>query len=734
MVGIVSQSTNKPQLSVSETTHLVSQYFQVQSFGFLTLTSNEQFGQTWYPTPNDIVEAGWFALDVHNSAAGDFNGDGLQDIVLLPMLFQHVVSHQTTLNPIFLIQDTRGGFLSPNENLSLSAYPNKHFLYRAGIADFNGDGQDDLAASAMASVNRNAGDSQSIYESPLVVFGDGSTKFRWLDEFDEFAVQSLNSDSPTPGYTYGHSMAVGDFDGDGHLDWFSNHYAFYNNGQGGFRAELLVPNEMAETQEAPFTSQWFWPLVNSVTSADFNEDGFDDLVFSLMPTSASGPGSDGGDLWLMLGGPSGLNDGRSVEQLYRSNDITGNVGTNFMVSADFNGDGHSDLLFMEHRWTSDSGDSSQYYTGAKLRLFLGDGEGTLQESTTGIADPYAGHRHGEGNIHAVDVNGDGWIDVVLTGYPVNPTDTWLTSGEERDHSTIFLNRGGTLNYVSPDDLAYVEPFQIQGRESSKQWNLDGVSKLTPVDIGNDGMMDFVGFVQTPLTAWPQVEQQYTYAYISKAVAPLGRSEGDEVLTGTLGGDKIWGYAGDDVFYGLAGDDHLDGGNGIDKTIYSDARATYAIGRTETGFEVSHHTGIDGTDNLVGIERVDFQDVSVALDVNGNAGQVAKILGAVFGADSLANAEYVGIGLDLLDGGMSYTDLAALAVSVTGYSSSTDVCNLLWENVIGSPATSTDIAPFKAMLDSGQLGIGQLTTLAADTSFSTENIDLVGLSQTGLEYL
>jgi hypothetical protein len=41
---------------------------------------------------------------------------------------------------------------------------------------------------------------------------------------------------------------------------------------------------------------------------------------------------------------------------------------------------------------------------------------------------------------------------------------------------------------------------------------------------------------------------------------------------------------------------------------------------------------------------------------------------------------------------------------------------------------------KFILDSEQMSIGSLTALAADTSFNTTNIDLVGLSQTGLEYV
>jgi len=84
--------------------------------------------------------------------------------------------------------------------------------------------------------------------------------------------------------------------------------------------------------------------------------------------------------------------------------------------------------------------------------------------------------------------------------------------------------------------------------------------------------------------------------------------------------------------------------------------------------------------------------------------------------------------------MSYEALAALAVSVTKKTSSTDVCTLLWTNVFGkAPAAAADIAPFTAMLDSGQMSIGGLAALAADTSFNTTNIDLVGLSQTGLGY-
>jgi hypothetical protein len=58
-----------------------------------------------------------------------------------------------------------------------------------------------------------------------------------------------------------------------------------------------------------------------------------------------------------------------------------------------------------------------------------------------------------------------------------------------------------------------------------------VPRSFPVDIENNGLVDFVSFVETPMTSVPQVEQRYTYSYISKAIKPMGRPAGDEVLIG-----------------------------------------------------------------------------------------------------------------------------------------------------------------------------------------------------------
>jgi hypothetical protein len=143
----------------------------------------------------------------------------------------------------------------------------------------------------------------------------------------------------------------------------------------------------------------------------------------------------------------------------------------------------------------------------------------------------------------------------------------------------------------------------------------------------------------------------------------------------------------------------------------------------------------GTIELRNTERIWFSDISLALDTehNQSAGTTAKILGAVFGKESLSNKNYVGIGLNFLDAGWTYDNLAALALDAAGAKTNDQIVSLLWTNVIGTQPTTADKAPYIALLENG-MSAGALAHLAADTSFNITNINLVGLAQTGIEYI
>ena len=118
----------------------------------------------------------------------------------------------------------------------------------------------------------------------------------------------------------------------------------------------------------------------------------------------------------------------------------------------------------------------------------------------------------------------------------------------------------------------------------------------------------------------------------------------------------------------AANDIVTGLSGINTVVYTGQVSQYLVSNTAGQIQVQDNIGgRDGTDTLVNIERIKFADRSIAFDLNpsftadvtGNAGEVAKILGAVFGAGSIAaHPDYVGIGLGFADAAMSYPNPGA----------------------------------------------------------------------------
>jgi hypothetical protein len=182
---------------------------------------------------------------------------------------------------------------------------------------------------------------------------------------------------------------------------------------------------------------------------------------------------------------------------------------------------------------------------------------------------------------------------------------------------------------------------------------------------------------------------------------------------------------------------IDGGPGVDLLRFegSPARLDFDITRVGTSVRVSDKLGRYVPADLINVERIVFGDSALAWDLEGNAGHVARLLGAVFGPASVHNAAYAGIGLQLIDGGMSYQELASLAVDahIGAGATSTAVVNLLYTNVVGAPPDAATNAGYALLIDSGAMTRGQLAVLAADSLLNAAHIDLVGLAQSGLAY-
>jgi serralysin len=715
--ALYTQSTTSQQ-------HTSTQYFRITDFGFLRLSVNEKYPDTFYPTPNDKVPGGWFWLDIHNTKIGDFNGDGRSDLVLLPMIFPHLIPHyETSLAPILLIQTPNGGFVDPKIIDTASQFPNQHFLYRVATADLNKDGKEDIVASGMQPFNK--GNAQTIYNTndlPLIILGSTGTKFETTKNYGDLQVQDPKNN--ILGYNNGHSIAVGDYNGDRILDFASDHWQFLNNQSETTKFTARFLNYL------PDIEKWFYPHINAIASADFNKDGYDDIVFSSMPQIDDGK-LNGGDLRIMFGSKEGLKDGTNTQNIKRDNNQSENIGTNYISSLDVNGDGNQDFLFIEHDWSRDNGDSTNYYSNGRIRLYLGNGDGTFFEDTKNVKDPYAGTRMGEGNIHIIDVNGDGWKDVVLSGYAGGST-SWQDHKTEAETS-IFINNKGQLSMVDPINIPYLEPFQISGFEYLEKWQSTPLKKLQPVDLDDDGQIDFVGFVDTPQLSVIQTEPIHKIGYIVRSISPLGRNNKNENLEGTKNEDGIFGYDGSDSITGGISNDSINGGEGIDRAIYSGNRSEYTIA-VDFSKITDTKQNRDGVDSLISIERLKFSDQIIAIDIQGNAGQAYRLYKAAL--DRTPDANGLAGWIKYMDDGAALTSMAQQFIDSQefrakyGALDNTGFVNQLYVNVL---ARKGEAAGVEGWVNGLANGLTRAQVLAGFSESSENQANVIGQIKDGIAY-
>jgi len=230
---------------------------------------------------------------------------------------------------------------------------------------------------------------------------------------------------------------------------------------------------------------------------------------------------------------------------------------------------------------------------------------------------------------------------------------------------------------------------------------------------------------------------YTVSAFERRVV-AGSAAADN-LTGGAGPDTLAGLAAADRLGGAQGDDILEGGAGIDVAVYGGPAGAFALERLDTGWVLHDTLGDEGRDLLYGVERLEFADRKWALDLDGNAGTTAKVLGAVFGPDSVSRAPYselyVGIGLGLLDGGMSTLELMQLALEARlgPHASNAEVVNLLYVNVVGVLPDLQTRLYFEGLISGGDFSQAGLGVMAAETELNMSNVDLVGLAELGIGY-
>jgi hypothetical protein len=145
-----------------------------------------------------------------------------------------------------------------------------------------------------------------------------------------------------------------------------------------------------------------------------------------------------------------------------------------------------------------------------------------------------------------------------------------------------------------------------------------------------------------------------------------------------------GTAGADTIVGTQGNDSIDGGTGTDTVVYACPRASYAVTKTATGWTVASIA--EGTDTLTNVERIQFADFTLAMDIDGTAGQAYRVYQAAF--NRTPDNDGLKFWINAMDGGASLQDVAtgfvnsAEFVALYGANpSNTDFLTRLYSNVL-----------------------------------------------------
>jgi hypothetical protein len=404
--------------------------------------------------------------------SADFNGDGILDLV--SGFGTKAVS----------LGNGDGSFKAP-----VSFQASGMNLFASAVADLNNDGVLDLVvtgsgAQSYALIGNGDGtfragitliglDVGSFSSSLFVVDtdGDGNKDVLRLgagggkvELFLGNGDGSFSAGQSLGNRTYAVPGAIGDLNGDGHLDIVSNNFnerSLLGNGDGTFRWSTTTFN-----------------VLESPLLIELDGDGRTDLIISA-----------GGVLYSFRG----FGDGSFAP--IASTALAGNNATisSGVQTGDFNGDGVKDFVIAS-------------YGSNKISVVLGNADGSLKALTTLSIDPAAGNARG---VTVGDFNLDGADDILVVGTTANTTFLFLgngtpqpaTAGSTTNDNPVSVqlldaNRDGKLDLVTADRSSNTVSVAIgNGDGSFKLRTIYSVGQSPASvqfeDLNNDGVLDLV---------------------------------------------------------------------------------------------------------------------------------------------------------------------------------------------------------------------------------------------------
>jgi hypothetical protein len=204
-----------------------------------------------------------------------------------------------------------------------------------------------------------------------------------------------------------------------------------------------------------------------------------------------------------------------------------------------------------------------------------------------------------------------------------------------------------------------------------------------------------------------------------------------------GGVGRSGSAASEQLTGSAGNDVIDGAGGIDTVTYAGNAADYRIAISAAGVSVVDTTGKAGSDVLFNVERLQFADRSVSLEVDGVAAQAYRVYQAAF--DRTPDAGGLGYWIGNMEKGASLAAVARAFIDSAEFRelyganpSHREMVAKFYTNVLHRAPDQAGLDWWVQALDSGAI---DAATALVGFSESAENVvQLTGVIAQGIGYV
>ena len=256
--------------------------------------------------------------------------------------------------------------------------------------------------------------------------------------------------------------------------------------------------------------------------------------------------------------------------------------------------------------------------------------------------PMDGSLAGTGSLDFAFDSVQFWGENALGDWTITVTDT--ETGDTGKLKDWTLNLYGDA-YSDDTDYIFTDEWNSLGTDAARNtindaagsdtFNFAAMTTTVNLDM-NASAVSTVGDLPMVISSTTTIER----AIGGDAADVFSGNAQANVLYGMRGDDNLSGQAGDDLITGGAGNDLIAGGYGTDTAFYSGQKSNYAVLTDAEGTTIVYDkTGVDGIDELTGIEKLVFSDQEVVI------GSVTEVSGT---SSTDSNLEGT-LGSDIIEG-------------------------------------------------------------------------------------